>query len=62
MDFFKLLHGFFKLDICYMDFSELIHGFLKVSTWICQSCYMDFCPFPNKSMLKFDQSLLKLLF
>ena len=43
MDFFKLFHGFVKIDIWiflsyYMDLSKLLLGFVKVATWICRNC------------------------
>ena len=59
MDFYKLLHGFVKIDEfvkidiwislkSYMNWSKLLHGFIKVVP--CVSC-----PLPNKTRLKFDQ-------
>ena len=63
MDFSKLLFRIVKIDtqiitwICqnwYIDFSVLVHGFVRVVTCICQSCYMYFLPFPNKTELKFN--------
>ena len=62
MDFFKLLHGFVKIDKCmslsfymdlskllqYMDLLKLLHEFVKVVSCISR-------PLPNKTKLKYDQ-------
>ena len=42
MDFFKLIHGFVKIDTqislsCY----KLLYGFVKIHSWISLSGYVD---------------------
>ena len=57
MDFFKLLHGFVKIDTlislsCYVDLSKLLNVFVNFVT---QIFFMYFRSLPNKAKLKFDQ-------
>ena len=50
MDFFKLLDGFFKIDILFDIW--IVTGFVKVATGICQSCSMYFLPFAKQNQLE----------
>ena len=57
MDFFKLLHGFVKIDTwiclsCYVDLSKLLNVFVNFVT---QIFFMYFCSLPNNAKPKFDQ-------
>ena len=59
MEFFKLLHGFVKIDTwtlsCNIDLSKILHEFVKLLHGFLKVVLFFTRPWPNRTKQKFDQ-------